>query len=409
MAKFIALPVGQGDSFYLDRGNGTILVDGGKSKSALPDMFRRVTGKGSVDILVCTHNDADHVNGVLGFLESELRCGELWLPGRWLAVLPDVLVPLHTFVENVSREMRLDATIRSFDDLDKPISIEEYAAKYEELDREIEPVADGDMERDHNGLELGDDGWPSSVINHLESAQPWGTAGGLVWPFDLWPWIDFFYDCPTAGRNLMTSFIDAASRIREAAILAFHKGVTVRWFEHYPSVPSGGTLEVLLPANARQLLRMWNRKASVVEYISLSVANRESLVFWAPPTKRMPGVLFTADSDLAKMSLPAGVENSLATAPHHGSESNADAYDAVMNASGDGKSVTWIRSDGRFLKRPGDAYLMKTTKRFCTLCRIGTPPSSKPKQAVRMFTSKGKWVRHKECHPCACTPLTTST
>lgn len=405
MAKFIALPVGQGDAFYLDRGNGTILVDGGKSRSALPDMFRRVTGKESVDILVCTHNDADHVNGVLGFLESELRCGELWLPGRWLAVLPDVLVPLHTFVENVSREMRHDAILRSLDYPDKPISIEECAAKYEELDREIEQGADGDMERDHNGIELGDDGWPTSVINHLEDAQPWCTDG-FVWPRDLWPWIDFFYDYPTAGRNLMISFIDVASRIREAAILAFHKGVTVRWFEHYPLVPSGGALEVLLPANARQLLRMRSRKASVVEYLSLSVANRESLVFWAPPTERMPGVLFTADSDLAKMSLPAGVENSLATAPHHGSESNADAYDAVMYASGDGKSVTWIRSDGRFLKRPGDAYLVKTTKRFCTLCRIGKSHSFKPKQAVRMFTSKGKWVRHKECHPCACVPST---
>jgi hypothetical protein len=406
MAKFIALPVGQGDAFYLDRGNGTILVDGGKSRSALPDMFRRVTGKDSVDILVCTHNDADHVNGVLGFLESELRCEELWLPGRWLAVLPDVLVPLHAFVENVSREMRDDAILRSWDHLDKAISIEEYADKYEELDREIEPGADGDIEQDHSGLELGDNGWPASVINHLESAQPWSAAGSLAWPRDFWPWIDFFYDCPSAGRNLMPSFIDAASRIREAAILAFHKGVTVRWFEHNPLAPFGGASDLLLPANAQQLLRMYNRKVSVMEYISLSVANRESLVFWAPPTERMPGVLFTADSDLAIMSLPAGVENSLATAPHHGSESNADAYDVVMYASGDGTSVTWVRSDGRFLKRPGDAYLKKTTKRFCTLCRTGISSSSKPKQAVRMFTSKGKWARHKECHPCSCAPLT---
>ena len=405
MAKFIALPVGQGDAFYLDRGNSTILVDGGKSRSALPDMFRRVTGKDSVDILVCTHNDADHVNGVLGFLESELGCEQLWLPGRWLAVLPDVLAPLHTFAKKVLSEMRHDGVLLGLDARRVDLtSVEEYAARYEDLYRDVERGANGDMERDHKDIELGNDGWPTSVINDLENAQPWDMAGGIVWPSDLWRWIDIVYERPTTAHNLMVSLIDAASRIREAAILAFHKGVTVRWFEHCPSVPSGGTAEVLVPANAQQLLRMRYRKGSVVEYISLSVANRESLVFWAPPTDRMPGVLFNADSDLAKMSLPTGLENSLATAPHHGSESNAHAYDVVKHASGDGKSVTWIRSDGRFLKRPGDAYLTKTTKRFCTLCRHGKSLSSKPKQAVRLFTSKGKWARHKECHPCACAP-----
>jgi beta-lactamase superfamily II metal-dependent hydrolase len=46
-----------------------------------------------VDIVVCTHNDADHANGILGFLEAGLRCKEVWLPGRWLSTLPDVLKP----------------------------------------------------------------------------------------------------------------------------------------------------------------------------------------------------------------------------------------------------------------------------------------------------------------------------
>lgn len=401
MAKFIALPVGRGDAFYLDRGNGTILVDGGMSRSALPDMFRRVTGKDSVDILVCTHNDADHVNGVLGFLESELTCGELWLPGRWLAVLPDVLAPLDEFAEKVFGEIERDRSLQILArDFGNTRSNEEYAARFEENSPYIEPVPNIDMDREDDGTELSHDGWPPSLVGELENAQSWDRTGG-GWPHRPWGWIEFFYNYPQDAHIIISSLIDAASRIREAAILAFHKGVTVRWFEHSPFDPHGGISGLLVPANARQLLKMRCRKRSLVEYISLTVVNRESLVCWAPPTERMPGVLFNADSDLANMSPPEGIENSIATAPHHGSESNGNVYDKVSKASGDGKSVTWVRSDGRSLKRPGNSYLTKTSKRFCTLCRSGSY-SAKPKQAVRLFTSKGRWVRHKDCQSCEC-------
>ncbi len=53
-----------------------------------------------MNVLVCTHNDADHANGILGLLEAGLKCGEVWLPGRWLSALPDLLRPfVEVFVE----------------------------------------------------------------------------------------------------------------------------------------------------------------------------------------------------------------------------------------------------------------------------------------------------------------------
>lgn len=86
--KFIALPVRQGDAFYVETDNGfRVLVDGGRSRSDLPRLLRRYTKAEHVNVLVCTHNDADHAEGVIGFLESGLHCGELWLPATWLDAL----------------------------------------------------------------------------------------------------------------------------------------------------------------------------------------------------------------------------------------------------------------------------------------------------------------------------------
>lgn len=100
MARFIAIPVAQGDAFYLERENLSVLVDGGRNRSAFAAMFQAVTRRNSVDIVICTHNDADHTEGAVGYLQSGLGCKEVWVPGRWLSVLPDVLKPfVDVFVE----------------------------------------------------------------------------------------------------------------------------------------------------------------------------------------------------------------------------------------------------------------------------------------------------------------------
>lgn len=43
MPRFIALPVAQGDAFYLERLDFTVLVDGGRSRTTLPAIFQTVT------------------------------------------------------------------------------------------------------------------------------------------------------------------------------------------------------------------------------------------------------------------------------------------------------------------------------------------------------------------------------
>src|SRR4051812_10695809 len=63
-SEFVAaLPVRQGDAFFYRRGTFSALIDGGRSRASLPILFRELLKRTDVDVLVCTHNDADHANG----------------------------------------------------------------------------------------------------------------------------------------------------------------------------------------------------------------------------------------------------------------------------------------------------------------------------------------------------------
>jgi len=81
--RFIAVDVGVGDAFYLQRGDFSALVDGG-SRSGFPRLLHAAIGGDTVSVVACTHNDSDHANGILEFLTGGGRADECWLPATWL-------------------------------------------------------------------------------------------------------------------------------------------------------------------------------------------------------------------------------------------------------------------------------------------------------------------------------------
>ena len=178
--------------------------------------------------------------------------------------------------------------------------------------------------------------------------------------------------------------IDAASRIRAIAIAAFHRGIPVRWFDFDLARPSG-VIAALQPVNARPIARVRPRIGLLLHWLALTVANKKSLVFWSPPADQHPGVLFTADSDLAGIRMPKPLSGSIITAPHHGSEANAAAYLAVTAFEQQSSTLTWVRSDGGYRNRPGQSYLGLSSRRLCTLCRRQAGKVL-PKQAVHLFS-----------------------
>jgi hypothetical protein len=346
-------------------------------------------------VAICTHNDADHANGILGFLEDGLKCNELWLPARWLSALPSVLKPFVDVADELLRDIHESRTAsnRERDNLD-PSSLEEYV----DCISTTEPS--GAVE-EHS---VADQRWPEPFIQMLEQAESWENYQQLhaSWTLDgLYCRRFARYSALSLGQvKLLWSAIDAASRIRAIATAAFHRGIPVRWFEFDSANPSGGKL-ALHPINAREIARVRPLAGPLLNWLALTVSNRESLVYWSPSTKHVPGVLFTADSDLVGFKLPSYLDGSIVTAPHHGSESNRKAYMAVAKSSNGQTPIIWVRSDGRYRSRPGATFVNLADRKFCTICRQCYGGSTQ-KQAVRFYARKGVWIRYPASIKCSC-------
>lgn len=380
--RFVVIDVAVGDAFFLQKGEQTFLVDGGQNREALPQLFEAATGRKSVDILVCTHNDADHANGVLGFLESHLTCSEVWLPGSWTSRLRDLLKDPGKFVTELATEV--DAleilnegpgisleTLPNFDtDSIDQRRIDQQQGSIEELEQVIGDSLVGDGDYDP-----------------LESINP---------PWLIWEWIFNSRSVITAEKTkLFLEAIKAAKRIRDIAVAAYNRGIQIRWFEFDSSQgPSKGNA-LLQTVNARQIIRMAPRYDALF-FLYLTKVNRECLVLYSPPTEGSPSVLFCGDSNLDfRQTLPLG-ENMLITAPHHGSESNAQAYTRLANELAGISNATWVRSDSNSKKRPGNSYLSMRGSRYCTLCR----GSHLQKARIRFVARGSNWcpIVARKCH-----------
>jgi len=380
-SRFIALPVGQGDAFYLQRDDFHILVDGGRSKRNLSGLLTTHIEPlpPQLDVVVCTHNDADHANGLLGLLkELPVSIREVWLPGTWAWRLEDLVTRpyefFHELYKNIS-ELR-----------DEVETLQQYYEKYwKRLPLSIQ-MPETTRIPDH-GIDA--DEWLTDVFDRQDFS--WRHWRKYWW----------FFDLPYPSGRLWLECLDAAHRIRSIAEAALNAGARIRLFEFVqsPNMTAGGYRWQLEPVNSREV---WPRKEAVsaLFFLALTKANRESLVFYAPEQiqKNAPGVLFTADSDLGcrlnHIQQPS--RSLIATAPHHGSEANALAY-TVINGWTSPDKVIWVRSDCRNKSRPGDTF-KNQPKRLCTLCNI----VQRPKSSVRLHAIRSRWERTRGTRWCTC-------
>lgn len=392
MAEFIALPVGQGDAFYLERGGLSILVDGGKSELGFPGLFKNYTSKDNVDIIVCTHNDADHVNGIIGFLRQGLTCKEIWLPGVWADLLPSAL---KSFPE------RVHDVYESLDEIGNP-TLDELVEAIESDQHHLESLLEFQDAEEVDAISTEQDyvPWYSGLEVLLEEASDSVEA---PWAHDLNLIYIERYLLSGYHLNRIQPYIAATERIKEVALLAYHAGITVRWFEYDTKNPTGGVPE-LVPLNSRELIKIRKRKVDkLTHYVALSVANKRSLVFLSPADNEAPDVLFNADSDLSGVCSRKIGENCIATAPHHGSESNGHVYNYVESWMGGSPGLLiWVRSDGAFSKRPCHDFINTKGGRYCTLCRVSPTKTLQPKQAVRFTATSTGWIAAPAVRSCTC-------
>ena len=391
--RFIALPVAQGDAFYAETDDGfRVLVDGGGSRTGFADLFRKHANLYGVDVLVCTHNDADHTEGVIGFLESYLDCKELWLPSTWLHALnnlpPDAGETLRfvweRFVE-IDRD-RLWKEERDPQQAAWQALFPELPEKQRET-RSEEPAVwqEGVRDATVNDL-LGE--VMDAINDHIEMVSAPG----------IWPWRVPCYWYGDRRDFLMTVVAKDVRRLLELALLALHRGIPIRCFSHDPHSARPVRGYPLSPVSSKQEQEWYvpaMRKGVPEEFLFLAyltTVNKESLVFYLEAPREQPGILFTADSDLKDVDLGPVQDGSIVTAPHHGSKDNARVYSLFR------RSMVWVRSDKRSRHRPCKEYLSAPGWRFCTLCR----DSNRPKQAVRLYMQKGRWVSCCSTVPCSC-------
>ncbi len=378
MDKFISISVGQGDAFYLEREGKRILIDGGKSRRGFAGQFERIVGVQSVDVLVCTHADADHINGLLGFFEAGLTAREVWLPGSWTSRLSELLSSPQEFV------LEIVNNIDSHEDAEAS-NLEELADDYYKYEEEL---SIGGSEQRQKSLE--------DISDAIEEASRHQSLYRILQPIDFFRYWRF-----PINRNHFNLFIDAietAEKIRELAILSYHSGANIRWFEFDDHEnPSGGE-RYLKPVNSREILQVSKYRDALV-YLALSKINRESLVFYSANSDNSCDVLFSADSDFSfSHKLPNIGGNSIITTPHHGSEHNKNAYLELKNQSLITNQSILVRSDGRFKSRPGKSYKSLSAKKACTLCKH---PDTE-RQDIVFVSSQSGWRRSKGVIWCHC-------
>lgn len=395
MKRITALPI-KGESYLLEYLGKKILVDGGYASSKLVPALKKQLGLSEVhlDVVVCTHSDKDHAGGLTDFLdESGITASELWLPGSWSDVCKDLVEETALFYKELVNEVR---------EVDRDRAGKLLSEENQEVDRELEVLSSNatvaeNIETPKEGRRLNLR--PSDQVGKTAAATKAKRA------------IRMLGKSPGISQRAM-ELIDTSERIRRIALSAHAKGVPVRWFDYLAyskdRTATGGE-DFLRPVNAKELLEPPSlRLLELHRFITLSRANRESLVFLSSGRDAHVEVLFCGDSPLGdgacySSSFLLGQQTAkplIATAPHHGSDSNAMAYGHIAKF---GSVAFWIRAGGK-PKHPESTYRgIPTGIRTCTYC----PHKKLPLQSVcitdkcESFSDPEAWLTVRS-HDCLC-------
>ncbi len=328
--RFTALPVKVGDSFLLELDEFKVLVDGGMNQSYIVQLLngKKIRNK-HIDILICTHYDADHINGIIGLLKSRYTFDELWLPEIFGSLSKTVTENLDGLIE------MYDERIREYEFHDVPFEEERNGE-----DREI----------------LDDDSFESIDVNLLENIFEKFFHCRSLTQFRYWPprsnWLS---NHPKMEMNLI--------KIANLVAKSINSGSYIRWFRYTGKHSSRLIAKCFYAENSIQTSCSKYHPELFYQMLFLTTINRNSLVF-KYSDKETPNVLFTSDSDLAFVNNEINLNNnSVVTAPHHGSTENDLAYSKI-----DGNNLIYVRSDRSQLKRPGTGYI-NLKEKYCTICR----------------------------------------
>ncbi len=367
---FYSLPVGNGDSFVVIDDNFKVVIDGGASKNKISGQLAKYTGIRDINILVCTHNDFDHANGVIGLLRCPcISIKEVWIPGCWSYRLKDMLVRPDDFISKMCDEIESDPEMAR-----RALTDDDYS----------------------NALHLLRE---TDAIYHLEEVLR--DDGKIMTPVYMHK-IMLFYKFAfykTRHTKIINYFYQLASNIAEVVTLAVERKCAIRFFE-FGSHVGGGLPGKLEPVNSRQISLLSQKNIGILFFLKLTEFNRTSLVFISPENDKKSAILFSADSDLNFPINACVTRPPIVTSPHHGSDSNRMAYSKVHQWINNPEiNPIWVRSGPKKRDLPCTTYISQAHK-YCVRCRLASRYSNS--QLIKIQSQKSLWTIDPSVRVCCC-------
>jgi hypothetical protein len=358
--QFDALKVGKGDSFLLQADTKFYLFDGGEYYGQVTG-FLKQKGIVDIDIVICSHNDSDHTNGLIGLLESHISVREVWLPATW-----------RDFLVTAAKKECWPASL-----------LEELIFPPDELPERYEAIVGGDFT-------------PELDKEYIEETSEDDCLTGILAKFaDL--------ECTYIPHTLLCGYLElpphflnniiiAGEKIIKIVKCAWDRGCHIRFFQ-YLSSGNPHRRKVyetkFIPLNCREISKIRKYKR-ISDALFLTLVNKESLVFQYDGGDNC--IVFTADSNFKFLDKTMPLPPAIVTAPHHGASDNAKVY-SMFSVD----NIVWVRSDSKNPDRPCMEYISQKT-RYCTICNNG----NLPKQAVVIQWDGNNWVATDETRPCRC-------
>lgn len=420
MSRLVVLPVGMGDAFLLEREEKTLLVDGGKDKDFVTLLDQHWTkGKKVIDVVVCTHNDQDHSDGIIQLLSSlTYKIHELRVPAIWDVIEAKLGSGASGDTKQAYvQELLLDVlyltqqTIRSDYEL-KCLVNDVLRRRYRKSSNYCYWIEDLRQLAERGAAVFVD-----ALVARVSDKSPLSDnqtvslldAKNQLWNPELK--LNFFGSDKTKAQELALQILGCVNRILAIMTLVAYRRqhgeyLRIRYYRHRsarPIDPEEG--EFLLPVNAAEVETWVFRKNAAgsksamnhpLGHLALTLTNRNSLAFYARETDKVSGVLFSGECCIDPRQC-APNRLIVATAPHHGADDNRMVYPRVNVWAPSG--VVWVRSDWKCPCRPCFAYVQLRAVKYCTICNTATSQ----KQAVELediglgWKSVGKVLRC-TCH-----------
>lgn len=415
-SRFVAMLVKKGDAFLLERGERIVLVDGGEDINFVSGVLNKNWHKSQkiINIVVCTHNDKDHSQGIIQLLSSpQYKVREVRLPAIW-----DVIN------DSLGKEVEFEKKFSYLEELILDVSylIEARLTAVDDFQRLVNKILRGQYRKEDN-YEV----WvnqhrqekraiASGFVEALVSDEREAAAEGVLEETNefrakeaaLMSFLSYIKASLTT-KEFFRNILRYINRILAVMILIEERKkrgekIQIRFYRYRYGRPiDSSDDEVLLPVNAAEVTTWKFRKTkgkpsslnNPAGHIALSITNRNSLSFYAKEDQTSPGVIFTAECRVN----PIGCQPTrliIATAPHHGSKDNANVYQNVLHWA-QGGSV-WVRSDYKNGSRPCPQYVKLKEKKYCTVCNT----MKNTGQTVELYDSMGNWQTNKMLKVCNC-------